>query len=1532
MQSRERAGETDQPAEIAATPLKTGTRHDGVGNAAMTAAFAVNRAATRSAGLPPVMAARLPGAAGNSAVARLLGGAPAYRCGSTPCTDCDEQEWEDASGPAVHRFADGPGAAGPPDAFVNALSGEGSGTPLTQGFLAQAGDRFGADFSAVRVHTGPDAASAAEIISARAFTIGSDIYFAPGEYQPMAYSGQRLLAHELTHVLQGGGPQASGTSGASGSWVSRPTDPAELEAEATAGRFMAGGGVTIAGSAGVNQVRRDGPQAPAPPDTSAIQTAVRNDDVATVVAQLSTHGPEELTAIRAQVDAAIGTRLERWLLDQKIAGNDEGDVERGLRMLWPSLTLMERLQVYDEGWRELEQAQLDVIRAASVQERAAARDDPGMTAVYAAMDAKEEFDARVLMDPSDDSRYRAMQQLLERAPGFFHDDEDEVFDGILELKPTQRRRFYDANHDKTESLFSADRNALFRYLCYGTEAQALIARLQQATEGRIDDMTAVQQVVDRAIALLNERAGLRAALAAGTVPAADRPTVEARVAELNDLDTLLRFDRGGDGQLDSQSFMGMLAAARGDGGAFAADTRRLGQSAGAGTDLRQFAFENAKQRILMSGGDVDAIRSAIMGLHAPAAPSAPAPSAPAPGAAAAAGPSATGQAADEQFRQQLLADDDVKKVLDGLTEYERMRVTDALTADAFVETKDQLNQALNGGDWGTFFRLVMTIARNPEWSARFQAGGTDPLDTFAHVSGEQREIMLAILADPHRVPLDALLAFSGDADVLATAASGIEEGQRGRLRKGYFLSVHPPIGPLSTEQTAYLEEYRQFETMLSSRGAWYRIGLHGAEYQRVLWAVLGQEPTADELATGEGRYLAAELMYQEQQAQLGLDPGAAAGFTETTETMRAAGREFAARFEPMRAAGTLTMVDFAALSTLHDRFRGREAEAAAANDRIGEIAAMVAATVAGIAVVAATGGTATPAVIAMAAASGAGAQVVTREMMGGDYYDPASDQGVRDAILGAVNGALAVTGSALAARGAELLGFGGQALATGAARVGSTVAEQATEAAVQAAPTLARRVAAGSVEAALDGMFSGAASEAANAMTDAATWRRGVWAGLVRVGEAALAAGLVGLATGGLIGAALPVAGAGLGRLGDALLGQSAERTLERAGLASVLADARTAAANGDLAGVNRLLRQMQEHLSAEEESALRTELYDQLRAATGHPPGTATATDSAQQRLLDESAAIADGTALRHELLDAELDVVARSEPQPATVEGYVDEVDLGNGHTWRRREDNTWCRFSSPSLCGTTIPGARAMSQEALDHLATMRSNIAGIRARMDATRLEAEALPGIIRKLQQNAVPGQTRINLDALNAEEREVLEQVFPDHDLETLTLREVVAGRGIPGADLAKLYAAEEAALDDLADASLPLYERMRARTPSGRARDVVLGRGNVDEFSRLPPPSGSLDVDHVYPLRRIVDMPGFAQLDIKAQREIINDPQILRGVDSSMNRSRGDRLWSEAWPGRSQYDAAALARAEADEARVIAYLQEQIRARGAGR
>jgi hypothetical protein len=84
------------------------------------------------------------------------------------------------------------------DAFPVTLTRKMGGMSLPREVQAKLESALGTSFSDVRVHVGSEAAS----IGAIAFTWGSDIHFAPGQYNPHTQQGQMLLAHELVHVVQ----------------------------------------------------------------------------------------------------------------------------------------------------------------------------------------------------------------------------------------------------------------------------------------------------------------------------------------------------------------------------------------------------------------------------------------------------------------------------------------------------------------------------------------------------------------------------------------------------------------------------------------------------------------------------------------------------------------------------------------------------------------------------------------------------------------------------------------------------------------------------------------------------------------------------------------------------------------------------------------------------------------------------------------------------------------------------------------------------------------------------------------------------------------------------------------------------------------------------------------------------------------------------------------------------------------------------------------------------------------------------------
>jgi hypothetical protein len=114
-----------------------------------------------------------------------------------------------------------------PDIESAIASVSGGGGSLDAAVAGDVGSALGDPFGEVRVHSDDHAAALSRAVSARAFTVGRDIFFGEGEYDPGTAPGRELLAHELAHVVQqrGGGQSGPLT-------VSEPGDALEREADA----------------------------------------------------------------------------------------------------------------------------------------------------------------------------------------------------------------------------------------------------------------------------------------------------------------------------------------------------------------------------------------------------------------------------------------------------------------------------------------------------------------------------------------------------------------------------------------------------------------------------------------------------------------------------------------------------------------------------------------------------------------------------------------------------------------------------------------------------------------------------------------------------------------------------------------------------------------------------------------------------------------------------------------------------------------------------------------------------------------------------------------------------------------------------------------------------------------------------------------------------------------------------------------------------------------------------------------------------
>lgn len=113
------------------------------------------------------------------------------------------------------------------------------GEPLEAAVAADMSARLGTDLSDVRIHRDAAASESARAVNANAYTVGSDIVFQSGQYDPSGPAGQRTLAHELTHVVQQRQGSVDGTDVGGGLALSDPADRFEREASVAAERLAA---------------------------------------------------------------------------------------------------------------------------------------------------------------------------------------------------------------------------------------------------------------------------------------------------------------------------------------------------------------------------------------------------------------------------------------------------------------------------------------------------------------------------------------------------------------------------------------------------------------------------------------------------------------------------------------------------------------------------------------------------------------------------------------------------------------------------------------------------------------------------------------------------------------------------------------------------------------------------------------------------------------------------------------------------------------------------------------------------------------------------------------------------------------------------------------------------------------------------------------------------------------------------------------------------------------------------------------------
>jgi len=196
----------------------------------------------------------------------------------------------------------------------------GGGQPLSADTRRFMEPRFGHDFSRVRVHADEAASRSAQAVQANAYTVGSDVVFGAGQYAPGTRDGDRLLAHELAHVVQQTGP--SRTYPAEGF----PTENAPLAQGSSAL-------TTVSRSANEKVLQRD--------DAAEAPQAVTLDDIDEQ--KLDAQIGEVVGIARANYVSAVRNAVEQVIIQAQVDESTKKGFEQNLALAIGSLFLPEAL-------------------------------------------------------------------------------------------------------------------------------------------------------------------------------------------------------------------------------------------------------------------------------------------------------------------------------------------------------------------------------------------------------------------------------------------------------------------------------------------------------------------------------------------------------------------------------------------------------------------------------------------------------------------------------------------------------------------------------------------------------------------------------------------------------------------------------------------------------------------------------------------------------------------------------------------------------------------------------------------------------------------------------------------------------------------------------------------------------------------------------------------------------------------------------------------------------------------------------------
>jgi hypothetical protein len=980
---------------------------------------------------------------------------------------------------------------------------------------------FGADFGAVRVHQ-DDQASA---VGARAFARGTDLHFAPGTYDPGSAGGRELIGHELAHVVQ----QASGrASAAQAKGMATLGDPAlEAEADVQGARAARGEPVRdgaaplldLAPRADVVQCDPDPSADPVTAIHDAFHGSWFDEDEGAALAQIRGKSVDQLRAIVRGYRARYGRPLE----EEFRSYCDAGQAAAAHRILWMALSVVDRLSSNLGTFDDNEDGMMDVLRTATRAELDEAGRDGAIHPLLAQLAVAQQYQARRLLWPTRTAEH--VRWLLRNAGGILDDDESLVYSGILDLSPAERRALWNERASLL-SYMGADELAQVRRMCVGddgaavSDASALGVRMEVATDGAGTDDEAVALVVGRVSSLRDEQQRIQATLDTGVtasgapLDAAERARLEARLRDIGGVSELTSSGRNADGSLDENSFLGRLHD----------DVGADEYAAMAGT-MGGDGYQVAKQRLLDAVGIVNDDEEAIYRAFAELRGTVELP------AGRTAADLAPDELADMQreataaLRMRLRNDPDLDPVWAILDDEETATLDAYAAGDRYQMALHELEDAYvrMDTDEAAIIRVLAGMSEDDRRRLRRESppilrqllgGGWLAPDEVALVNR---------VIDTGQVPTEMALnvAMGTDGDgtdeaVVMDTLGRMSDAERRQYRLGYWLDRQGAAAE-GEAQAAALAAFRRLSARL-------RDELDDEDLDAAMERLIGL-PSPEDFLAPEGRRMALEIMRHRHRERMAMSGGLTSTFSSTDDTAAQASTVFDAHLDQLLAAGgEISLEDFSVLVGLDAEFNNRFADYAAMSNLVSNIAGTVAATVAAIVIVVLSEGTLAPAAAELiaanggaalwAAVAGATARVGASEAFGGDFHQTVGAEGARDAVIGAIEGAVAVAASALAARAAVMVGLSGRAL-------NAQIVSAALDSTATGLGVAGRGFARGALEGAIDGFVSGAVGDLVMTATDSETWRRSVWQVLGQLGMSLLRGGAFGMTAGAGMGGGL---------------------------------------------------------------------------------------------------------------------------------------------------------------------------------------------------------------------------------------------------------------------------------------------------------------------------------------------------------------------------------------------------------------------------